>query len=556
MASHWIRPGAIVTEVANGQFAAPGVGYVTESASQPAVGTITLNQFAAYRVFEGAAGSAQITLSGSHTGPTDTIEYRIETDAGIPVTAWATLQADVVEGAFSATVTVPRGGWYFAHVRKAAATSTEAIHSQRWGVGVIVGGMGQSQIVFWQGATYAGTPNPRAVNFDGTNWAQMTTAGRYKNIFAEAVIAAMNCPVAIVVYGVNGTQIEQWYDSATGKKASYLIWEDMVTAAGGKLSSMIWWQGEGDVMAERSKAAYLTDLYALLATLRTEYGATLPVVMPQLGRITSGTTDAAVESIRDAQVEAARASARNYGITTIQFPLVDGVHFDDAGQIGISQRLAQCVAHALGFASYARSPVIGGAVRIDPTTIDVRIVHSGGTDITPATGITGFSVLDGVGSPVTISSAGRQAANIVRLTLASTPAGVPTVRYGFGANPTVSNILKDNTGLGLALETTDADVSAQGRRIVLDCVQRVGGAPTASKTGLNIAVFSGQRTDQLAAPEVSLTGKATNASGVLDESIVGTSANVGDYVTVVCSDSDGTPGADSFGFVALVPVSG
>lgn len=550
MAAHWIRPGALVTEVASGQFSAPGVGYVTETASQPAVGTITLNQFAAYRVFEGAAGSAQVTLSGSHTGPTDTIEYRIETDAGVPVTAWATLLADVVEGAFSATVTVPRGGWYLAHVRKASAISTEAFQTQKWGVGVILGGMGQSQIVFWQGATYAGTPNPRAVNYDGSTWSQMTTAGRYKNIFAEALISAMDCPVAVIVYGINGTQIEQWYDSVTGKTSNYAIWETMVTASGGELSAMLWWQGEGDVLAARTKAAYKTDLDALLAQLRTDYGSTLPVVMPQLGRSTDvSVVDANMEAIRDAQVEAARASARNYGISTIQFPLADTIHFDDPGQQAISLRIAQCVAHAFGFASYARSPRIGGVVLINPTTIDVNIVHDGGTDITPSAGISGFSVLD-AGAPVTISSAVRQAANKVRLTLASALTGAATVRFGYGANPSVATILKDNTGLALALETTDSDLLAQGRKVLLSCIQRVGGAAAASVTGLRWAFFDQSAPNALTAPAVTGTGESTDGSGVLEIDVIGTTLNVGDTGYLVTDTATGV------GFCGPVTVSG
>ncbi len=551
MANSWIRPGGVYTEVGADGVASPSVGYVTESASAPAVGTITLDEFAQYCVFEGASGSAQITLSGSHTGPTDTIEYRIETVAGEPVTSWATLQASVAAGAYSGTVTVPRGGWYLARVRRAADTAAEDVQTQQWGVGVIVGGMGQSQIVIWNGNnTYVGTPNPRAVIHDGTAWSLMTTSGRYRNTFAEALVSAMDCPVAVIVYGQNGSAIEQWYDSVTGKKSNYTTWESRITAAGGKISALIWWQGEGDMLGARTKAAYKLDLDALIAQIRTDYGATVPVVMPHLGRYTDvSAVDADMEAIRDAQVDTCNDSARNYGITTIQYALDDVIHFGDAGQLGISARLAQCIAHAFGAATYARSPRIGGAVLVDPTTIDVSIIHDGGTDITPVTGITGFSVLDG-GTPVTISSAVRLTASKVRLTLASALTGTATVRYGYGANPNVSGILKDNTSLALALETTDADLLAAGRKVLLNCIQRVGGAAAASVTGLRWAFFDQSVPNSLTAPAVTGTGESTDGSGVLEIDVSGTALNVGDTGYLVIDTAAGV------GFCGPVEVSG
>lgn len=516
-----------------------------------AAGTITLNEITSYRVFEGAAGSAQVTLSGSHTGATDTIEYRIETTGGVAVTAWATLQASVAEGAFSGTVTVPRGGWYYARVRKASATMTNDVQAQPWGVGIILGGLGQSQIGMWHDSgTYSGTPDPRAVIHDGTSWSLITSAGKGRNTFAAQLVAAADCPVAIIVSYINGSSINQWYDDATGKTASYNTWESKVTAAGAKLSAMLWWQGEGDVAASRTKAQYLTDLNALISRLRTDYGATMPVVIPQLGRtVYVGYSDATVEPIRDAQVEASNASAYNYGIETIEFGIVDDVHYTDAGFIAIAQRIAQCIAHALGLVAYARSPRVGVATRVNTTTIDVTITHAGGTDITPSTGITGFQVLDN-GTPATISGAVRQSANTVRLTVSAPLTGPVTVRYGYGKNPTVSGMLRDNTALAMGLETTDADVLAAGRKVLLTCIQRVGGAAAASITGLRWAFFDQSAPNALTTPSVTGTGESTDGSGVLEIDVIGTTLNVGDTGYLVTDTSAG------IGFAGPVVVSG
>ena len=512
-------------------------------------GTISVTEIEQYRVFEGAAGSAQVTIAGSHTGITDTIQVQIETTGGAVVAAWQTLQSNVAEGAFFGTITVPRGGWYLARVRKANYIATSDLQAQQWGVGIIVGGMGQSQIGIWAGSGTA-TPDGRAVTHNGTSWSLMTSTGKYRNIFASTLIGVADCPVAVVKTHIDGAGIESFYDSVTGKTATYTSWESIITAMGGELSAMIWWQGEGDVAASRTKAQYLTDLYALLSQLRMDYGATLPVVMPQLGRTTyEPYTDALVEQIRDAQVEAAHASVNNYGISTIEFALDDVVHYGDAGQTAIALRLAQCVAEAYGDAAYSRSPAIGSVLRSGPTTIDVSIIHDGGTDITPSTGITGFSVLDN-GAPVTISSAARLNASTVRLTLSTTPTGAVTLRYGYGANPTITGILRDNTSLALALETTDADVSVLGRKVLLNCIQRVGGAPSVSVTGLRWAFFDQSAPNALAAPAVTGTGESTDGAGVLEIDVIGTTLGVGDTGYLVTDTAAGV------GFCGPVVVSG
>lgn len=549
MANLWVRPGGTVVESDGTKYIVPGLGMVSESTSTAAVGTISVSEMTHW-VYEGAAGSAQVTLSGSHTGPTDTIEYRIEETNGTPVTAWATLQASVAEGAFSGTVSVPRGGWYFARVRKAGAVDTEAVQTQRWGVGVILGGMGQSQIVYWDSLGPAiASVSDRAVVHDGSSWAQMGTVGLGRAAFANALVALMDCPVATVTHGYGGSPIESWYDATTGKKTYYNEWEAKATAAGGKLSAFLWWQCEGDVMLHRTKAAYMEDLIALFAQLRTTYGANLPIIFPHLGTGTEPSLDDDdFERIRDAQVDVSDNSPHNYGISTIGFARVDSIHFDSTSQQAISVRIAQCIAHAFGIAAYARNPRISGATRTG-SVIDVRIIHDGGTDITPPTGITGFSVLDN-GTPATISSAVRLNANTVRLTLASTPTGPVTVRYGYGKLPDISSILRDNSGLSLSLMTTDADLFATGRKIVLNCIQRVGGAAATSVAGLRWAFFDQSAPNTLTAPAVTGTGESTDGSGVLEIDVIGTALNVGDTGYLV------TDTAAGIGFAGPVVVSG
>src|SRR3546814_5700275 len=85
---------------------------------------------------------------------------------------------------------------------------------------------------------------------------------------------------------------------------------------------------------------------------------------------------------------------------------------------------------------------------VDESASDVTITHRGGDDMVPASGITGFQIsTDGFGSLLTISSAARQAANVVRLHHAATGGAAAKVRYQYGAAPDVSGAVNDNNAL-------------------------------------------------------------------------------------------------------------
>ena len=92
--------------------------------------------------------------------------------------------------------------------------------------------------------------------------------------------------------------------------------------------------------------------------------------------------------------------------------------------------------------------------------------HRGGTDITPATGITGFEVFDN-GSSVTITSATRYAANAVQLTLSRTilSGHTVTLRYLYGMTPNVTGLVKDNSALALPLENTTVTITVSNSQL-------------------------------------------------------------------------------------------
>lgn len=85
------------------------------------------------------------------------------------------------------------------------------------------------------------------------------------------------------------------------------------------------------------------------------------------------------------------------------------------------------------------------------TKIDVPLLHDGGTDFTPTTGITGFTALDAAGNALPVESAVRLHATMIRLMMSAETA-VANLRYLYGRNPEVSGIVKDNSALALPME--------------------------------------------------------------------------------------------------------
>src|SRR5574337_709756 len=160
------------------------------------------------------------TISINDFGATSNIQVQIEKLDGTPVVDWATLQSGVAEGAFSGSVSVPRGGLYKARVRKASNVTVNAVQSSGWGVGILLGAFGQSQLVNWQSGS-AGSAVDRAYIHDGTSWQTMPAQASGMAKFAETLIGLADCPVAVIASAVGGSALSLWWTTSGGKTSSY-----------------------------------------------------------------------------------------------------------------------------------------------------------------------------------------------------------------------------------------------------------------------------------------------------------------------------------------------
>ncbi len=260
------------------------------------------------------------------------------------------------------------------------------------------------------------------------------------------------------------------YRNATNPSDSSNLYGNSVAKAraGGGVEVIVMHQGETDATNMTAGPQYKTDLATLDASYRTDLG-NLPLFMCQLGRSTTAIsaknrTDATIQPIRVAQHDSDNPPAVYLAATAIDLDVDATDHYTKGGYDQLGPRIAGAIAYhyqALGAPTAYRGPEIASVSYVDTTrtSIDVHLRHRGGTDSTPATGVNGFTVLDG-GDAVVVTSAARKDATTLTLTLAQPIAGTGSVRYLYGKLPTqtLPNAVHDNSPLALPLEPTTTDL--------------------------------------------------------------------------------------------------
>lgn len=310
---------------------------------------------------------------------------------------------------------------------------------------------GNSTVKVWNGTSFAainGTNNPGPFGF----------GAHYQ--------ATDNIEIGFINRGHDGTGIT----GLKGGSANMTSCLSAVNASGNTLHGIIWIQGETDALNAMSQATYEGHLIgssdSVIDTIRANVTngsskSQIPVLIVTLGR-SADATDTNLMAIRNALKNVATTGTECYwGAQHVDLPHKDGWHLTAAGYEMLGKRLARTALYIKGLSSYHRGPYIENAVEVDSTHVDVNLVHRGGSDISPTSGINGFEVKDN-GAWSSPSAAVRQDANTVRLTV-STLTALQDVRWGYGIDGgdsggtygnTFSDPLVDNTTLALPVEYT------------------------------------------------------------------------------------------------------
>ncbi|MCA1857450.1 hypothetical protein LE190_16170 [Massilia oculi] len=436
----------------------PAYGYVPAGVTDAIDG----NELPAERIYQRSGGAATIALSGTYAGTAPTaVEYQLYAADGVTVLhTWAAVTgATIGSGTWSGSVAIPQGGMYrIAYRRSGGAVS--AVKANLFGVGDLIACFGSSSAerMFLSSSGTGFTPAANVRKFDGA-WATFGTDG-CAIPFANSLASQAGVPVGLLDYGEGGTLLADWLNTSG---AQFTALKNGITAVGGKLAAAYLTVGSNDAATSTisSRASHRDNLRQLVANLRTYVGqASLPILLSGMNRRTSYTVGAATYATQANYLRMAENDlgddASVYHVQTLDLLLSgDGIHLSSAGAgfPASAARAAYVLGAAIYSGSYRRGPKLA-AINAQGTTITATLAHRGGTDFTPASGITGFTASDASGA-LTLSPVVRANATTITLTANREIVAPLTVQYLAGGAPAVGTPVFDNgaTALPMAAET-------------------------------------------------------------------------------------------------------
>jgi hypothetical protein len=164
--------------------------------------------------------------------------------------------------------------------------------------------------------------------------------------FARLLRRDLNCPIGLVQTSRGGSWLREW--SPGEPEPSGALARNMlarVTAAGGRVRGMVWYQGEAEGNGLEG-ATYLDRLGRAIGTWREGLGQPdLPVIVVQVNRHRTGAPPPGVDlswsQVREAQRMAARTIPGVFTIPSLDLALSDEIHTSPMGNMLLADRLAR-----------------------------------------------------------------------------------------------------------------------------------------------------------------------------------------------------------------------
>lgn len=436
--------------------------------------TITLTDFAEGRIFQRKGNRADIVISGSYSGTIAAIEARVvrsETPTEV-VVPWTVIDPSPGNGIFvGRLVDVPQGGWYRLQVRGHLDHSVSDYGKHRWGVGVLIACLGQSNMKEW---FYTGNDlkaHPLLRKFSDKGWSKLGTKGNAAIAFGNRVIERLGIPVGLLDFAVNGSGLRKEADYGTGywldtRPASiYNRFVSGVSAAGGVLEFIIWIQGEADAargtVTQKEYADALTHFIKDRVRKDITNGSDhehLPFLVVMMIKRPGG-KDNPHQAIRNAQRQVVEQVADCYlAATTLDLKNHGRQHLKPKAYISMGSRVAQTVLYIAGKEHYYRGPQVVSARQLEDRMVEIVIRHNGGNDFWPASGISGWEIIAN-GKRVPIQEVYRHDAQTIRIVTEQPLTEHASVRYLHGAMPDVSHPVLDNSPLSLPLEEYQSEIN-------------------------------------------------------------------------------------------------
>lgn len=214
--------------------------------------------------------------------------------------------------------------------------------------------------------------------------------------FGKTMAAALNVPIGLLPCAQGGTSLAQWSPDPASPHSLKLYQRLLaqVRLAGGKVTGVLWYQGENDTGPEPS-AVYRTKFKGFVAQLRTDLRRPdLPFYYAQLARFANKPAKFYAEwnAVQEAQRRAEAEIPHARMVATLDLEQGDHIHLGTESQDRLGRRFA---AVALG----KTGPRLADARWTSPNEIRLRLTGATGPLAAAGGRVFGFEATTADGQP-------------------------------------------------------------------------------------------------------------------------------------------------------------
>jgi hypothetical protein len=329
---------------------------------------------------------------------------------------------------------------------------------------IVLSFIGSSSPAEYLGTYTGGTPNANVQASDGgTNYGTLNQ-GRMGIEAGTAIYNATGRQVHYIRSGASGTTLAGWESDASSLLTNAIASINNAKATGRTMTGVLLQVGFNDVdfgsINSSSTAAQAALIRSLISKIRA--GTSLPNLVFFIGTTQDEPDNpAALRFQREAEMLVSNNDANvRLGFSTYDLPTRDNTHQTEPSQVVTASRFAAQVLALVNGTAQKRAAYLTTAAAVSDTQTDVSVVHVGGTDFTPTTGITAFRVFNSAGAELAVSAAIRQSATKVRITHASKAGGTGSVIYMPNALAADDGtVLHDNSTLALPFDVTSSAIA-------------------------------------------------------------------------------------------------
>jgi sialate O-acetylesterase len=276
-----------------------------------------------------------------------------------------------------------------------------------------------------------------------SNWINARRKGAGLGLpFAVALSEATAVPIGLIPCAHGGTSMDEWSPTLRDKVGDslYGAMYRRFQAAGGKVTGILWYQGESDANA-KDAPQFRKKFEDLIAAVRRDFNdPDLPFYYVQIGRHVSKGSAEPWNLVQEEQRLVAVRISNVQMVASVTSALDDGIHVSTPDLKRLGYELALLARNRpIYIASHEKEPAPPQPAFIRRDGKLIRIGFSGGKGGLRALGrISGFTIHDAVGASVPLiyrTEIDPSEPAVIRLYLDNDPPAGATVRYGYGRDP-------------------------------------------------------------------------------------------------------------------------